>query len=201
MTISQVVTIKCQHFKTKCKHFKVTKCVKTKNVKISDTAYMQLPGSFKHSTRSKLSIFQPIFFTHLGLIALSLPLSLMATTSDLGMTNCCSPTPATPLPTYLSLLARSSEFPPFTACSVLLLVEVPTDSQALVEVPTDSRVLVDTEMPTMDPVVLIGTGPADRHGISPAGLVGRPWGSWIVTSGSFACKYILAFCQMSFERF
>ena len=134
-------------------------------------------------------------FTHLGLIALSLPLSLMATTSDLGMTN-CSP----PLPTYLSLLARSSEFPPFTACSVLLLVEVPTDSQVLVDVPTDSRVLVDTEMPTMDPVVLIGTLPADRPGISPAGLVGRPWGSWIVTSGSFACKYILAFCQ-SFERF
>ena len=185
MTISQVVTIKCQHFKTKCKHFKVTKCVKTKNVKISDTAYMQLPGSFKHSTRSKLSIFQPIFFTHLGLIALSLPLSLMATTSDLGMTNCCSP-PATPLPTYLSLLARSSEFPPFTACSVLLLVEVPTDSQVLVDVPTDSRVLVDTEMPTMDPVVLIGTVPADRPGISPAGLVGSPWGSWIITSGSFA---------------
>ena len=153
-------------------------------------------GSFKHSTRSKLSIFQPIFFTHLGLIALSLPLSLMATTSDLGMTNC------SPLPTYLSLLARSSEFPPFTACSVLLLVEVPTDSQVLVDVPTDSRVLVDTEMPTMDPaVVLIGTLPADRPGISPAGLVGRPWGSWIITSGSFACKYILAFCQMSFERF
>ena len=117
-------------------------------------------------------------FTHLGLIALSLPLSLMATTSDLGMTNCCSP-----LPTYLSLLARSSEFPPFTACSVLLLVEVPTDSQVLVDVPTDSRVLVDTEMPTMDPVVLIGTV---RPGISPAGLVGRPWGSWIITSGSFA---------------
>ena len=159
---------------------------------------MQLPGSFKHSTRSKLSIFQPIFFTHLGLIALSLPLSLMATTSDLGMTNCCC---SPPLPTYLSLLARSSEFPPFTACSVLLLVEVPTDSQVLVDVPTDSRVLVDTEMPTMEPVVLIGTLPADRPGISPAGLVGRPWGSWIITSGSFACKYILAFCQMSFERF
>ena len=172
----------------------------TKNVKIFErnlnTAYMQLPGSFKHSTRSKLSIFQPIFFTHLGLIALSLPLSLMATTSDLGMTNCCSP----PLPTYLSLLARSSEFPPFTACSVLLLVEVPTDSQVLVDVPTDSRVLVDTEMPTMDPaVVLIGT--ADRPGISPAGLVGSPWGSWIITSRSFACKYILAFCQMRFRRF
>ena len=169
----------------------------TNDVKISernlDTAYMQLPGSFKHSTRSNLSIFQPIFFTHLGLIALSLPLSLMATTSDLGMTN-CSP----PLPTYLSLLARSSEFPPFTACSVLLLVEVPTDSQVLVDVPTDSRVLVDTEMPTIEPVVLIGTLPADRPGISPAGLVGRPWGSWIIT---FACKYILAFCQMSFERF
>ena len=65
---------------------------------------------------------------------------------------------------------------------MLLLVEVPTDSQVLVDVPTDSRVLVDTEMPTMEPVVLIGTLPADRPGISPAGLVGSPWGSWIITS-------------------
>ena len=85
----------------------------------------------------------------------------------------------------------------------MLLIEVPTDSDARVEVPTDSRVLlldpaVDVlaeEMPTMDPpVLLIGvaeeavegtlveapsccswaTPPPERPATSPAGLVGNP---------------------------
>ena len=77
----------------------------------------------------------------------------------------------------------------------MLLIEVDPDSR--VEVPTDSRVLVpdpvpvlEEEMPTIEPVLLIGVTedpitlllevpcwaiPADRLATSPAGLVGRPW--------------------------
>ena len=90
----------------------------------------------------------------------------------------------------------------------MLLIEVDPDSQFRVEVPTDSRVLVpdpvpvlEEEMPTIEPVLLIGvtedpitlllevpcwtippdlevplcwTIPPDRLATSPAGLVGRP---------------------------
>ena len=81
----------------------------------------------------------------------------------------------------------------------LVLVEVPTVSEDLLDVPTEQVAALDEEIPTIDPdevlmgttkdpgELLIGTtdGPivlldnpwGGRLEISPAGLVGRPWGN------------------------
>ena len=87
----------------------------------------------------------------------------------------------------------------FVPTDSLVLVEVPTVSEDLLDVPTEQVAALDEEIPTIDPdEVLMGTtkdpgepligttdGPivlldnplGGRLEISPAGLVGRPWGN------------------------